>query len=319
MASDGWCRDCFTRIGGDDARCPHCCGPRLLRHPEIDDLAIAHVDCDAFYASVEKRDAPELADRPLIVGGGRRGVVATACYLARAYGVRSAMPMFKARAACPDAVVVKPRMSVYVAESRRIREMFDDVTPLVEPISIDEAFLDLTGTERLHGSPPALTLMRLQRRIEEEVGVTVSVGLSFNKFLAKSASDLDKPRGFAVVGRGRGVVFPWTTAGKRHFRRWPSVSRASWRGMGFAQSPTCGRARMLSSRVPMARRGFGFPGSRAPKTIELCREAEGARAFPQRQHSTPTLPSGRCWRTSYGDSVCGFLIALRRPVLQDVS
>ncbi|MFW5661311.1 MAG: DNA polymerase IV, partial [Oceanicaulis sp.] len=201
MSPPGFCRACLKPVSPADPACPSCRSRRVLRHPEIGALAIAHVDCDAFFAAIEKRDDPSLEDKPVIIGGGRRGVVATACYVARLYGVRSAMPMFKALKACPDAVVVRPRMGVYSAEGRRIREMMQDVTPLVEPLSVDEAFLDLSGTERLHGAPPALTLLRLQRRIREEVGVTVSVGLSFNKFLAKTASDLDKPNGFAVIGQ----------------------------------------------------------------------------------------------------------------------
>ncbi|MCG8441786.1 MAG: DNA polymerase IV [Caulobacterales bacterium] len=205
--NQGWCRDCCAPAPPDADRCGSCRGRRLIRHDELASLSIAHVDCDAFYAAIEKRDAPELADQPVIIGGGRRGVVSTACYLARAFGVRSAMPMFKARRACPQAVIVKPRMSVYVAESRRIRALFDAVTPLVEPMSIDEAFLDLSGTERVHSAPPALTLIRLQAQIEREIGVSVSIGLSFNKFLAKTASDLDKPRGFAVIGRGEALAF----------------------------------------------------------------------------------------------------------------
>ncbi|XBQ15947.1 MAG: DNA polymerase IV [Oceanicaulis sp.] len=201
MSAPGYCRKCLAPAGANDPACPSCRSRHVLRHAEIGALAIAHIDCDAFFAAIEKRDDPSLEDKPVIIGGGRRGVVATACYVARLYGVRSAMPMFKALKACPDAVVVRPRMGVYSAEGRRIRAMMEDVTPLVEPLSVDEAFLDLSGTERLHGAPPALTLLRLQRRIREEVGVTVSVGLSFNKFLAKTASDLDKPNGFAVIGR----------------------------------------------------------------------------------------------------------------------
>ncbi len=196
-----YCRSCLSRIEDTKRRCPTCHARRPLSHDELDALSIAHIDCDAFYASIEKRDRPELEDQPVIIGGGQRGVVATACYVARLYGVRSAMPMFKALKACPDAVVIKPRMEVYSAEGKRIRTMMQDVTPQVEPLSIDEAFLDLSGTERLHKAAPALTLLRLQRRILEEVGVTVSVGLSFNKFLAKTASDLDKPDGFSVIGR----------------------------------------------------------------------------------------------------------------------
>jgi len=205
-APPGWCRDCFAPAG-DDRRCPACGSHRLARHAEIAQLSIAHLDCDAFYASVEKRDDPSLADKPVIIGGERRGVVSTACYIARAYGVHSAMPMFKALKACPDAVVIRPNMNKYVVESRRIRELMEDVTPLVEPLSIDEAFLDLSGTERLYDAPPALTLLRLQARIEAEVGITVSVGLAPNKFLAKIASDLDKPRGFSVIGAAEAVDF----------------------------------------------------------------------------------------------------------------
>ncbi len=201
------CRDCCTETPEAASRCPHCRSPRLLRHAELGALSVAHVDCDAFYASVEKRDDPSLVDRPVIVGGGRRGVVATCCYVARISGVRSAMPMFKALDLCPDAVVIKPNMEKYVAVGRRIRALMEDLTPVVEPVSIDEAYLDLTGTERAHGAPPALMLARFARRIETEVGVSVSVGLSWNRFLAKVASDIDKPRGFAVIGRAEAVAF----------------------------------------------------------------------------------------------------------------
>ena len=194
------CRDClhmFERA----PRCPACGGPRLVAHPELWDLSIAHMDCDAFYASVEKRDNPDLAHTPVIIGGGRRGVVSTACYIARIRGVRSAMPMFQALRLCPEAVVIRPRMEVYAEISRAIRAMMQDLTPLVEPLSLDEAFLDLTGTARLHGAPPAVMLARLIRRMRDELGLTGSIGLSHNKFLAKIASDLDKPQGFSVIGR----------------------------------------------------------------------------------------------------------------------
>ncbi|MBW8651231.1 hypothetical protein K1X96_28875, partial [Klebsiella pneumoniae subsp. pneumoniae] len=125
-----------------------------LRHPELYRLSIAHVDCDAFYASVEKRDNPELRNKPVIIGGGKRGVVSTACYVARIHGVKSAMPMFKALEACPHAVVISPNMEKYVRVGREIRQMMRDLTPQVEPLSIDEAFLDLSGTQRLHHDPP---------------------------------------------------------------------------------------------------------------------------------------------------------------------
>ncbi|SNR48949.1 DNA polymerase IV [Puniceibacterium sediminis] len=193
------CRDCLTQFDGA-TRCPACRSPRVVQHAELWDLSIAHMDCDAFYASVEKRDNPELADKPVIIGGGRRGVVSTACYIARIRGVRSAMPMFKALALCPDAVIVKPRMSAYVEASRAIRAMMEDLTPSIEPLSLDEAFLDLSGTQRLHGAPPAVMLARLVRRMRDELGLTGSIGLSHNKFLAKIASDLDKPNGYSVIG-----------------------------------------------------------------------------------------------------------------------
>lgn len=202
------CRDCVALPPAvHEGRCPNCGSPRLVRHAELHELAIAHIDCDAFYASVEKRDKPELANRPVIVGGRRRGVVAAACYVARVYGVRSAMPMFKALQVCPDAVVIPPDMAKYAAAGREVRELMLRVTPLVEPLSIDEAFLDLSGTERVHAGSPARTLARLVLKIEREVGVTASVGLSYNKFLAKTASDLDKPRGFAVIGRAEALDF----------------------------------------------------------------------------------------------------------------
>ncbi|HSR71183.1 MAG TPA: DNA polymerase IV [Kiloniellales bacterium] len=205
------CRDCLTVLretaGKPARRCPACHSPRLVAHPELESLSIAHIDCDAFYASVEKRERPELRDKPVIVGGGRRGVVSAACYVARLSGVHSAMPMFKALEACPNAVVLRPDMAKYRRVGRRIREMMESTTPLVEPLSIDEAFLDLAGTERLHGGPPARTLADLALRIERELGLTVSIGLAANKFLAKIASDLDKPRGFAVIGRAEAPDF----------------------------------------------------------------------------------------------------------------
>jgi len=197
----GFCRDCLVDVEPQATRCAACHSPRLLRHPELAQLAIAHVDCDAFYATIEKRDDPSLADRPVLVGGGRRGVVAAACYVARTYGIRSAMPMFQALRLCPAAVVVRPDMAKYARVGREVRRLMLDLTPLVEPLSIDEAFLDLSGTERLHGSSPARTLAQFAARVERTLGITVSIGLSCNKFLAKIASDLDKPRGFAVLGR----------------------------------------------------------------------------------------------------------------------
>lgn len=188
-------------------RCPSCASPRVISHPELFSLSIAHMDCDAFYASVEKRDNPDLADKPVIIGGGQRGVVSTACYIARLKGVRSAMPMFQAKRLCPDAVILRPRMSVYVEVSRQIRAKMKEMTPEVEPLSLDEAFMDLTGTQRLHGAPPAVMMARLTRWMRSDLGLTGSIGLSHNKFLAKVASDLDKPRGFSVIGKAETDAF----------------------------------------------------------------------------------------------------------------
>ena len=202
-----FCRDCLADAPVAAKRCPACRSPRLARHGELDRLTIAHVDCDAFYATIEKRDDPSLADKPLIVGGGKRGVVSTCCYIARTYGVRSAMPMFEALGRCPHAVVIKPDMAKYVEVGRAVRARMRALTPLVEPLSIDEAFLDLTGTGRLHGMSAAKVLARFALAVERELGITVSIGLSANKFLAKIASDLDKPRGFAVLGQDEAVAF----------------------------------------------------------------------------------------------------------------
>jgi len=194
-----FCRDCFADQTSAARRCAACGSPRLVRHPVLAKLTLAHIDCDAFYATVEKRDNPDVADRPVIIGGGKRGVVSAACYIARTFGVRSAMPMFKALALCPSAVVIRPDMAKYVRVGREVRQAMQALTPLVEPLSIDEAFLDLAGTERVHGMIAGKVLARFAQSVERDIGITVSVGLSCNKFLAKIASDLDKPRGFAAI------------------------------------------------------------------------------------------------------------------------
>ncbi|HEY4273851.1 MAG TPA: DNA polymerase IV [Rhizomicrobium sp.] len=201
-----FCRDCLGDAS-PDAPCPECGGTRILAHPELETLSIAHMDCDAFYAAIEKRDDPSLKEKPVIIGGGTRGVVSTACYIARRYGVRSAMPMFQARKLCPNAVIIKPRMNLYVETAKQIREMMRALTPLVEPLSLDEAYLDLSGTARIHGRSPARTMAKLSQGIEAQLGITVSIGLSCNKFLAKLASELDKPRGFAVIGMAEAKSF----------------------------------------------------------------------------------------------------------------
>lgn len=250
------CRDCFWTGPERPRRCPHCASPRLVAHEELSGLSIAHLDCDAFYASVEKRDRPELRDRPVIVGGGKRGVVTTACYIARISGVRSAMPMFKALRACPEAVVIKPDFSKYRFESRRIMAMIADLTPLVQPLSLDEAWMDLSGTERLHGASPAVTLARLQARIEAQTGLTVSIGLAANKFLAKIASDLDKPRGFSVIGGAEAQAF----LAPRPVGLLPGVGPAMVRSLGQAGFATVGDLARTDVKV-LANR-FGAHGLR---------------------------------------------------------
>ncbi|MGB0958851.1 MAG: DNA polymerase IV [Halocynthiibacter sp.] len=201
-----FCRSCLKETT-NATRCNHCGSPRVIAHGELFDLNIAHMDCDAFYASVEKRDNPDIRDKPVIIGGGHRGVVSTACYIARLHGVRSAMPMFKALKLCPNAVVIRPRIEAYVEVSQAIRKMMQALSPVIEPLSLDEAFIDMTGTTKLHGAPPAIMLARLVKRMKDELGITGSIGLSHNKFLAKVASDLDKPRGFSVIGKAETADF----------------------------------------------------------------------------------------------------------------
>ncbi len=201
-----FCRDCLADLDQRLKRCTACGSPRLARHRALPSLTLAHIDCDAFYATVEKRDNPELNDHPVIIGGGKRGVVSAACYIARTYGVRSAMPMFKALDLCPEAKVIRPDMAKYVRVGREVRHAMQALTPLVEPLSIDEAFLDLAGTTRVHGMIPAKVLAKFAADVERDIGITVSVGLSVNKFLAKIASDLDKPRGFATLDQEDAVA-----------------------------------------------------------------------------------------------------------------
>ncbi|SMC25838.1 DNA polymerase-4 [Desulfacinum hydrothermale DSM 13146] len=159
---------------------------------------IMHLDMDAFYASVEQQDFPELRGRPVVVGGGKRGVVSAASYEARRYGIHSAMPMFQALKKCPDLLVRPVRMRRYQEVSRMIMELLRTVSPLVEPLSIDEAFVDLTGTEALHG-PPRKAAQRLKEKIRRKTGLTCSVGIAPNKLLAKIASDQNKPDGLTVI------------------------------------------------------------------------------------------------------------------------
>ena len=260
------CRDCGADPG--EARtCARCGGHRIVRHPELSTLHIAHIDCDAFYASVEKRDRPELAARPVIVGGGTRGVVSASCYVARMYGVRSAMPMFKALAACPDAVVIRPDFAKYVAASRQIRALMHSLTPLVQPLSIDEAVMDLAGTEALHGAPPAAALARFALAVEREVGVTVSIGLAANRLMAKIAAGRDKPRGFCVIGaEARDLLAPESV------RLLPGIGPALARRLEALGITRLGHLQALSGRDALRRLGEDGPS--------LVRRARGEDARP---------------------------------------
>jgi DNA polymerase IV len=272
----GFCRDCLADAPAG-ARCAGCGSPRLVRHPELENLAIAHVDCDAFYAAIEKRDDPSLADHPVIVGGGRRGVVMTACYIARTYGVKSAMPMFQARKLCPRAIVIPPNMEKYAAVGRQVRGLMLELTPLVEPLSIDEAFVDLSGTARLHAASPAKALARFAKRVEADLGITVSIGLSANKFLAKIASDLEKPRGFAVLGQQEARGF---LAAKPASFIWGvgKAAEARLRRDGFATIADLQRA----DETELVRR-YGAEGLRLAR---LARGIDLRRVTPDREAKT---------------------------------
>ena len=249
------CRDCLVSLGAGIDRCPQCGSTRLVSHSELGALTIAHIDCDAFYASVEKRDDPSLRDKPLIVGHpGGRGVVTTACYIARKFGPRSAMPMFKAMELCPDAVVIPPNMAKYKEVGLQIRELFLSATPVIEPVSLDEAYLDLADDIRLDSRPAAVSLAGIAKRVEQEIGITVSVGLSYNKFLAKMASDLDKPRGFSVIGRAEAKDF----LAPLSVRKINGVGEATAKRMAEHGITTIGRLQSLSEMELVSRYGkFG--------------------------------------------------------------
>jgi DNA polymerase IV len=267
-----FCRDCLAVVEGRS--CTGCDGTRIVSHPELFSLTIAHIDCDAFYASVEKRDRPELAAKPVIVGGGVRGVVTAACYVARLYGVRSAMPMFKAMKACPDAVVIRPDFAKYVAVGRRIRGMMAKLTPLLQPLSIDEAVLDLAGTEALHGAPPAIVLARFAGEVEAQVGVTVSVGLAANRLLAKIAAGRDKPRGFAVIGAGDAV----SLLAPEPVRLLPGIGPTLARRLAAQGITHLGHLQALSDRE--ARRRLGDDG---PSLAARARGEDVRRVDPGRE------------------------------------
>ncbi len=291
----GLCRDCF--IATDSPVCPVCAGTRVVRHPELFQLSIAHIDCDAFFASVEKRDRPELASRPVLVGGGTRGVVTAACYVARMYGCRSAMPMFKALKACPDAVVIRPDFAKYAAASRAIRALMTRLSPLVQPLSIDEAVVDLAGTQALHGAPPASVLARFAREVEAEVGITVSIGLARNRLLAKLAAGLDKPRGFAVIGlEAPALLAPWPV------RKLPGIGPALEKRLATRGITHLGHLAALDDRTARDRLGDDGPA--------LARRARGedSRAITA-EHDTKSVSAETTFDQDLVDAA-----ALERPL-----
>ena len=292
---NGLCRDCFTPT--ETAACPACGSLRTVRHAELFTLAIAHIDCDAFFASVEKRDRPELAGRPVLVGGGTRGVVTAACYVARMYGCRSAMPMFKALKACPDAVVIRPDFAKYSAASRAIRKLMQSLSPLVQPLSIDEAVVDLSGTQALHGAPPAAVLARFARRVETEVGLTVSIGLAPNRLLAKLAAGQDKPRGFAVLGSDApGIMADWPV------RRLPGIGPALERRLAGLGITHLGHLQALDDRGARARLGDDGPS--------LVRRARGQDArIVTTDHDTKSISA----ETTFDADLTG-VAELERPL-----
>lgn len=267
------CRDC-CQVVGEAHHCPTCGGTRIVRHAELFSLTIAHVDCDAFYASVEKRDRPELAARPVIVGGGTRGVVSAACYIARVHGVRSAMPMFKALKACPDAVVIKPDFAKYTAASRQIRALMGELTPLVQPLSIDEAVLDLSGTEALHGAPPAVVLARFAREVERRVHVTVSIGLAANRLMSKIAAGRDKPRGFAVIGAREAA----SLLAPEPVRLLPGIGPALAKRLEAQGITRLGHLQILNDREAMKRLGED-----GPALVRRARGEDGRVVDPTRE------------------------------------
>jgi DNA polymerase-4 len=249
------CRDCCCIADTIPSRCPDCGGSRLVRHPALFSLTIAHIDCDAFFASVEKRDRPELQSRPVIVGGGTRGVVTAACYVARIYGVKSAMPMFKALKACPDAVVIKPNFEKYVAASRQVRALMNALTPLVQPLSIDEAVLDLSGTQALHGAAPAMVLARFAAAVERQVGITVSIGLAANRLMAKIAAGRGKPRGFTVIDAQEAAAL----LAPEPVRLLPGIGAAQARKLATLGITRLGQLQVLPEREALKKLGDDGP------------------------------------------------------------
>lgn len=273
-------------------RCPNCGGGRLVHHRALLRLAIAHIDCDAFYASVEKRDRPDLQGSPVIVGGGARGVVTAACYVARIYGVKSAMPMFKALKACPDAVVIKPDFPKYTAASRQMRVLMSELTPLVQPLSIDEAVLDLAGTQALHGAAPAIVLARFANAVETQIGVTVSIGLAANRLMAKIAAGRDKPRGFTVIDAEEAAPL----LAPESVRLLPGVGAALARKLETLGITRLGQLQALPEREAARKLGDDGPAlvrrarGEDTRVVDPSREAKSVSAETTFEHDLSAVP-----------------------------
>ena len=279
-----------------------------MAEPEI--RKIIHVDMDAFYASVEQRDAPELRGKPVAVGGRQRGVVMAASYEARTFGVRSAMPSATAKRLCAELVFVKPRFDVYKEVSRQIREIFLDYTPLVEPLSLDEAYLDVTTN--LKGMPLASEIAReIRARILERTGLTASAGISYNKFLAKLASDHRKPNGQTVIPPEKGPAFVEGLPVAKFHGVGPKTAE-KMNGLGIHSGADL-KAQSLEFLEAVFRQGGNLllrhcPG---PATIDRscptghasrsARRRPSCRTSPNRPRSRKASP--RCWRTS-GRTAC---------------
>jgi len=302
------CRDCAHSFDDrpETQRCPKCGSVRLLSHPELNNLQIAHIDCDSFFATVEKRDNPKLVDKPVVIGGRHRGVVAAACYIARIYGVRSAMPMMRALKLCPDLVIVPPSKGKYGEVGREVRNLMYEATPMVEPLSIDEAYLDLSGTQSLHGGSPARTLIRLINRIEKEIGITASVGLSYNKSLAKLASDLDKPRGFAILGRAEAKDYLENKPVKMIF----GVGAAMEKKLASDGIATIGQLRRFDKVDLM--RSYGAIGSRL---YHFCRAEDERKVTPESETKSITN------ETTFNDNLHSFeeLKKVLQPLCEKIS
>ena len=267
-----FCRDCLADAPDTAKRCPACHSPRLVRHPLAERLTIAHIDCDAFYATIEKRDDPSLVDKPVIVGGGKRGVVAACCYVARTYGIHSAMPMFEAKRLCPHATVIKPNMAKYVKVGREVRKRMFELTPLVEPLSIDEAFLDLDRhrTAARHGcSKSAGAICRRDRARHRHHRVDRALGQQVPRQDRLRHGQAARFRG---ARRGRGGGVSGGKAGRLHLWR-----RRRERGQAR-------RRRLQTDRRPAARRGARAHGA------ATARKARGFGVLPAASTRARSIP-----------------------------